>query len=107
MKIDFNCSNSSFCSLEVIDMATLQVRSMDDRLYEALGKRAAMENRSISQQVVFILKTYLATPASRHPEATERFLEICGTWDDPRDAETIAAGIRAARRTGRRSEATL
>ena len=88
-------------------MATLQVRSIDDRLYEALGKRAAMENRSISQQVVFILKTYLATPTSRHQDATERFLKICGTWDDPRDAETIAAEIRAARRTGRRSEATL
>jgi len=86
-------------------MATLQVRSIDDRLYEALGKRAAMENRSISQQVVYIIKTYLATPASSHQDATERFLNICGTWEDPRNAEAITAEIRAARSTGQRSEA--
>lgn len=83
-------------------MATLQVRSIDDRLYEALGKRAAMENRSISQQVVYILKAYLASPSLGHQDATEGFLEICGTWDDPRDAETIAAEIRESRNTGQR-----
>ena len=33
-------------------MATLQVRSIDDQLYQALGKLAAREQRSISQQVV-------------------------------------------------------
>ena len=58
----------------VIDMATLQVRSVDDQLYEALGKRAIMENRSISQEVVFILKAYLSSPPLKYQEATARFL---------------------------------
>lgn len=88
-------------------MATLQVRSIDDRLYEALGKRAAMENRSISQQVVFILKAYLASPSLGPQDTTKRFLEICGSWDDPRDAETIAAEIRGSRNTGQRPGVAL
>jgi len=61
----------------VIDMATLQVRSVDDQLYEALGKRAIMENRSISQEVIFILRAYLSSPPLKYQEATARFLEIC------------------------------
>ena len=55
-------------------MATLQVRSMDDRLYEALGRRAAMDNRSISQEVVMIIKEYLSAPDAHHKRKTESFL---------------------------------
>ena len=43
-------------------MANLQVKSMDDQLYQALGKRAAMDQRSISQEVIFIIKDYLRIP---------------------------------------------
>ena len=89
----------------VIDMATLQVRSVDDQLYEALGKRAIMENRSISQEVVFILKAYLSSPPLKDQEATARFLEICGSWEDSRDADEIVSEIRQSRRTAERPEA--
>lgn len=34
-----------------MSMANLQVKSIDDDLYESLGRRAAMENRSISQEI--------------------------------------------------------
>lgn len=78
-------------------MATLQVRSMDDQLYRALGARATMENRSISQEVIVIIKDYLARPASRHEDTTEQFLQLCGTWQDDRAADAIAAEIRDAR----------
>ena len=57
-------------------MATLQVRAMDDRLYEALGRRAAMDNRSISQEVVMIVKEYLSAPDAHHKRKTESFLEL-------------------------------
>lgn len=33
-------------------MVTLQVRSIDDKLYEHLGKKAKINNRSISQMVI-------------------------------------------------------
>jgi plasmid stability protein len=86
-------------------MATLQVRSVDDQLYEALGKRALMENRSISQEVVFILKAYLSSPPLKYQEATARFLEICGSWEDRRGADDIVAEIRQSRQKGARPEA--
>lgn len=78
-------------------MATLQVRSMDDALYRALGARAAMENRSISQEVIVIVKDYLSRPSSRHQSMTAQFLELCGSWQDDRSEEEISAEIRNAR----------
>lgn len=80
-------------------MANLQVRSIDDSLYKALGRRAAMENRSISQEVVAILKAYLSAPKMLHENATHAFLEMCGTWSDQRNSEEIIEEIRQARRT--------
>jgi len=40
-------------------MADLQIKGMDDELYANLKDLAASENRSISQQVLFLLKLYL------------------------------------------------
>lgn len=91
----------------VIDMATLQVKSVDDQLYEALGKRAVMENRSISQEVIFILKAYLSSPSLKYQESTTRFLEICGSWEDSRNADEIISEIRRSRQTVKRLEAVF
>ncbi len=80
-------------------MAILQVRSLDDQLYEALGRRAAMENRSISQEVTMMLKEFLSQPISKHKSATENFLELCGSWDDTRTEQKISLEIRKSRET--------
>ena len=82
-------------------MATLQVRSVEDQLYEALGKRAAQDNRSISQEVVAILKEYLSRP-SQPKKASENFLELCGTWQDDRSPDELAEEIRKSRKSARR-----
>jgi plasmid stability protein len=90
-------------------MATLQVRSIDDQLYEALGKLAARDHRSISQEVVAILKDHLSQPV-RHTTAvtiTEEFLSLCGTWQEDRSAEEIADEIRAHRQSATRFQDTL
>ncbi len=42
-------------------MSLLQVRDCPDDLYENLAGYARQENRSISQQTVYILKTVLGT----------------------------------------------
>ena len=47
-------------------MANLQVRGIEDRLYEALRARAELDNRSISQEVVTIIEQFLARPAETH-----------------------------------------
>lgn len=75
-------------------MANLQVKSIDDDLYESLGRRAAMENRSISQEVVSILKAYLSIPNSQNKKISEQFLELCGTWEGAESAESLAKNIR-------------
>lgn len=78
-------------------MATLQVRSIDDQLYKALGHRANMDNRSISQEVVTILKAYLSAPAFKNRNSTNEFLDMCGSWQDERSANEIIKEIREDR----------
>jgi len=79
-------------------MATLQVRSIDDQLYEALGRKAARDNRSISQEVIAILKEHLSQP-TQHKSATESFMELCGTWKDEKSAKEISQDIRKSRQS--------
>jgi plasmid stability protein len=81
-------------------MAILQVRNMADDLYGALGRRAALDNRSISQEVVEIITRYLATPRN-FPAVDEEALRMAGSWGDSRPADEIAATIRKERATQR------
>ncbi len=78
-------------------MANLQVKSIDEDLYSALRKRVAMQDRSISQEVVHILKSHLSKPASGITSPTQQFLELCGSWQDDASAQDIASELRLAR----------
>ena len=78
-------------------MATLQVRAIDDTLYQALGALAAAENRSISQQVIYILKAYLSTPNQFQQNNIERFLALAENYEDSRTAEEIIEDIKTTR----------
>ena len=80
-------------------MANLQVRSIDDQLYTALGRRAKMENRSISQEVISILKKHLSSPVSQNEKNTQNFLELCGTWESEKSSEKIVEEIKRSRQT--------
>lgn len=82
-------------------MAILQVRSMENELYRALGKRAAMENRSISQEVIEIVTRYLAAPRAASAGADEEALCLAGSWEDARSGGDIAKDLRKARATRR------
>jgi hypothetical protein len=88
-------------------VANLQVKGIDDGLYAALAARAAADNRSISQEVVTILKDFLARPGPSAREATEQFLSLCGTWAEDRSPAEVAAAIRKERRRGRRFRVKL
>ena len=80
-------------------MATLQVKGIDDRLYKALGARASLNNRSISQEVITIIQECLSRPPADPRAATLAFLELSGSWKDERSAARIAADLRRARRS--------
>jgi hypothetical protein len=81
-------------------MPTIRITQIDDNLYEGIERSAAAENRSVSRQVAFILKDYVA---KRHlltkiTNQGQFLLELSGTWKDKRNSEEIVRGIKKARR---------
>ena len=85
-------------------MAMLQVRDIDDRLYDRLKFAAKYDNRSISQQVISILQDYFTSIPIKTKNATEEFLKLAGSWEDARNTEEIIDDMRAARVNSTRFE---
>jgi plasmid stability protein len=80
-------------------MAILQVRDIDDRLYDSLKQKALLDNRSISQEVITILETYLSNPDIYAINATREFLKL--SWDDDRNADEIIDSLMKDRKNKR------
>ena len=83
-------------------MANLQVRDIDDKLYESLRTIATSEKRSISQEVVHILEKYLSIPGLFEQNPTDEFLKLSGSWEDNRSADEIIDDIRNNRKNSNR-----
>ena len=87
-------------------MANLQIKNVADDLYEEIKKLASAENRSVSQQVLFLVKEYLAKrkhlTAAKSP--AQVLLELSGSWEDDRNAEQIVKEIKSARKSSRKLE---
>ena len=83
-------------------MANLQVKDIDEKLYDTLRRLASNDRRSISQEVVYILQKYLSKPDSFEKNPTEEFLKLSGSWDDERSAEEIITEIYSNRRNSTR-----
>jgi hypothetical protein len=81
-------------------MANLQIKGIDDKLYDTIKKLAASENRSVSQEILFLVKEHVArtkqTPAAKTP--AQVLLELYGSWMDDRSADTIITEIKTARK---------
>ncbi len=83
-------------------MANLQVKDIDDNLYETIRRLAADDRRSISQEVVYILKKYLSLPDSFERNPTDEFLKLAGSWEDSRSADEIIGDVYSNRRNSSR-----
>jgi plasmid stability protein len=83
-------------------MATLQVRDIDDLLYQSLKKRAQAQHRSLSQEVVHIIEEYLSRPPADPATQTDLFLKLAGSWQGEETADEILRSIRSARVNSRR-----
>ena len=85
-------------------MATLQLEGIDSYFYKQLQRMAESENRSISQQVIYILKEYLAKEKQvrQTPSPADVLLELAGSWQDSRDADEIISEIRSGRRNSQK-----
>ena len=85
-------------------MANLQIKGIADSLYAQIKALAAAENRSVSQQVLFLLKSHLARRKQllKIKTPAQVLLELSGSWDDSRQAEEIIKEIRAARKDSKK-----
>jgi len=80
-------------------MTTLHLEGIDSFFYSQIKQLAESENRSVSQQIVHVLKEYLAKEKQirqAHSPA-EVLLELAGSWQDARDADEIISEIRSSR----------
>lgn len=80
-------------------MPTIRITGIDDNLYGEIKRAAVAENCSVSQQVLFMLKDYLAKRQllSRAKTSAQVLLELSDSWEDERSADQIIAEIKASR----------
>jgi plasmid stability protein len=57
-------------------MANLQVRDIDDKLYDSLKRQAELKHRSISQEVVMIIESHLNRSNLESEIHTLEFLKL-------------------------------
>ncbi|MBM9546184.1 antitoxin [Leptospira sp. 201903074] len=87
-------------------MANLQVRDIDSRLYESLKRRAELEHRSVSQEVVMIIENHLKRDNLETELQTLEFLKLANSWHDDKNAKEIISEIKSARSKKNRSRIT-
>ena len=85
-------------------MANLQIKGIHDELYEEIKKVAEAENRSVSQQVLFLIRDFLARRRELKTLSwpADVLLELSGSWEDDREPEEIVAEIKAARKNSKK-----
>ena len=85
-------------------MANLQIKGIDDGIYAELKALAASEHRSVSQQVLFLVRAYLARTNHMNQIKTpaEVLIELSGSWEDPREPQKIVDDLRSARKNSKK-----
>lgn len=85
-------------------VANLQVKGIDDSLYDQLKRQAAAENRSVSQEIIHLVKVHLSAHKTikSTPTPAEVLLQLAGSWEDSRPAKEIVSEIRGSRQNSKR-----
>ncbi len=80
-------------------MANLQIKGIKEELYAEIKKLASAENRSVSQQILFLVREYLGRKnyLSTLKSPAQVLLELSGSWQDDKEAEQIIAEVKGAR----------
>lgn len=81
-------------------MANLQIKGIKDELYDEIKRLAAAENRSVGQEILFLVRDYLARKERviKLKTPAQVLLELAGSWEDDRSAEEIIDEIKSARK---------
>lgn len=90
-------------------MANLQIKGIDDDLYAQIKNLAKSQNRSVSQQVLLLLKYYLSKQSQieKLKSPAEILIELSGSWDDTRPAEQIVQDLKRDRKNSKKFEKGL
>ena len=85
-------------------MANLQIKGIDDNLYGQIKALAASENRSISQQVLFLVKSYLLKKHQLQGTKTpaQVLLDLSASWEDDRSPEQIVKELKNGRKNSQK-----
>ena len=82
-------------------MANVQIKGIENELYNELKRIATEENRSVSQQTLFLIRDYVAkrqkVRGTKSP--AQVLIELSGSWKDDRKPEEIISEIRKARKS--------
>lgn len=84
-------------------MANLQIKGIEDDLYEEIKKMAAADNRSVSQQILFLVKSYMSKKArwDAVKSPAEVLIDLHGSWQDEREADQIIDQVKKARKNSK------
>ncbi len=85
-------------------MANLQIKGIDDNFYAQIKNLASSENRTISQQVLFVIKTYMANKKMFQQIKTpaQALLDLSGSWEDDRNSDEIILQLKKARKNSKK-----
>jgi hypothetical protein len=85
-------------------MANLQIKGIDNDLYAQIKALAASENRSVSQQILFLTREYLAKRGSIQHIKTpaQTLLNLAGSWADEQTAAEAIQDIRNSRKNSKK-----
>ena len=90
-------------------MANLQIKGIDDDLYAQIKNLAQSQNRSVSQQVLLLIKYYLSKQhqIEKSKSPAQVLIELSGSWGDKRTADQIIKDLKKDRRNSRKVEMGL
>ena len=90
-------------------MANLQIKGIDDDLYKEIKNLAALQNRSVSQQVLMLIRHYLSKQhqIERSKSPVQVLIDLSGSWDDERPAEKIIMDLKKNRKNSKKLEMGL
>lgn len=85
-------------------MANLQIKGIDKDFYNRLKEVSLSENRSVSQQVLFLIKNYLVKKPQIQNTKTpaQVLLELSGSWQDTRPSEQIVKELKKSRKNSKK-----
>ena len=88
-------------------MAILQIKGIPGEFYEQIKEMAGAENRSVSQQVLYLIKEHMAKGKAAKTIKTpaQVLLELAGSWSDTKDAEQIVLELKKGRSNSKKLSA--